>query len=43
MRAIGGLWHLIRGSYGKLALAIACGLLFAGTGLIPPLLIRQII
>ena len=43
MRAIGGLWHLIRGSYGKLGLAIACGLLFAGTGLIPPLLIRQII
>jgi ATP-binding cassette subfamily B protein/subfamily B ATP-binding cassette protein MsbA len=34
---------MLRGSYRKLALAIACGLLFAGTGLIPPLLIRRII
>ncbi len=43
MQTLRGLWQVLRGSYSKLALAIACGLLFAGTGLIPPLLIRRII
>lgn len=43
MQTLRGLWQLLQGSYTKLALAIACGLLFAATGLIPPLLIRRII
>jgi ATP-binding cassette subfamily B protein/subfamily B ATP-binding cassette protein MsbA len=43
MQTLRGLGQMLRGSYRKLALAIACGLLFAGTGLIPPLLIRRII
>lgn len=38
-----GLLQLLRGSRKKMALAVAFGLLFAGTGLIPPLLIRRII
>src|SRR5262245_29943001 len=38
-----GLLHLLRGSRKKMAVAVACGLLFAGTGLIPPLLVRRII
>ncbi len=38
-----GLLRLLRGSRKKMALAVACGLLFASTGLIPPLLIRRII
>src|SRR5216684_1514133 len=38
-----GLLQLLRGSRQKMALAVAFGLLFAGTGLIPPLLIRRII
>ena len=38
-----GLLQLLRGSRKKMVLAVACGLLFAGTGLIPPLLIRRII
>jgi ATP-binding cassette, subfamily B, bacterial len=43
MKFLSGLLHLLRGSRKKMALAVACGLLFAGTGLIPPLLIRRII
>ena len=38
-----GLWQVLRGSRKKMALAVACGLLFAGSGLLPPLLIRRII
>ena len=38
-----GLLQLLRGSRKKMALAVAFGLLFAGTGLIPPLLLRRII
>jgi ABC-type multidrug transport system fused ATPase/permease subunit len=38
-----GLLQLLRGSRKKMVLAVAFGLLFAGTGLIPPLLIRRII
>ncbi len=37
------LLQLLRASQKKMLLAVACGLLFAGTGLVPPLLIRQII
>ena len=43
MDALRGLLHLVRDSRHKMVLAIACGLLFAATGLIPPLLIRRII
>ncbi|MBI3757398.1 MAG: ABC transporter ATP-binding protein [Deltaproteobacteria bacterium] len=38
-----GLWQVLGGSRKKMALAVACGLLFAGAGLLPPLLIRRII
>ncbi len=38
-----GLLQLLHGSRKKMVLAVAFGLLFAGTGLIPPLLIRRII
>ncbi|HEX9872663.1 MAG TPA: ABC transporter ATP-binding protein [Candidatus Tectomicrobia bacterium] len=38
-----GLWQVLHGSRKKMALAVACGLLFAGAGLLPPLLIRRII
>jgi ATP-binding cassette subfamily B protein len=38
-----GLLQLLRGSRKKMVLAVTFGLLFAGTGLIPPLLIRRII
>jgi len=38
-----GLLQLLRESRKKMILAVAFGLLFAGTGLIPPLLIRRII
>ena len=37
------LLQLLRASQKKMLVAVACGLLFAGTGLVPPLLIRQII
>ena len=43
MHSILSLLQLLRGSQKKMVLAVACGLLFAGTGLIPPLLIRRII
>ena len=43
MHSIVSLLQLLRGSQKKMVLAVACGLLFAGTGLIPPLLIRRII
>ena len=43
MHSILSLLRLLRGSQTKMVLAVACGLLFAGTGLIPPLLIRRII
>lgn len=38
-----GLLQLLRGSRKKMVLAVAFGLLFAGTGLVPPLLIRRLI
>lgn len=38
-----GLWQVLRGSRTKMSLAVVCGLLFAGSGLLPPLLIRRII
>ncbi len=38
-----GLLHLLRGSRKKMVLAVTFGLLFAGTGLLPPLLIRRLI
>ena len=37
------LLQLLRASQKKMLVAVACGLLFAGTGLVPPLLIRRII
>ena len=43
MDALRSLLHLVRDSRKKMGLAIACGLLFAVTGLIPPLLIRRLI
>jgi ATP-binding cassette, subfamily B, bacterial len=38
-----GLWQVLCGSRKKMALAVACGLFFAGSALFPPLLIRRII
>ena len=43
MHALRSLLYLVRDSRKKMGLAIACGLLFAATGLIPPLLIRRLI
>jgi ATP-binding cassette subfamily B protein/subfamily B ATP-binding cassette protein MsbA len=43
MNFLVGMLQLLRGSRKKMALAVAFGLLFAGTSLIPPLLIRRII
>ncbi len=43
MHSILSLLQLLRGSQTKMVLAVSCGLFFAGTGLIPPLLIRRII
>ena len=43
MHALRSLLYLVRDSRKKMGQAIACGLLFAATGLIPPLLIRRLI
>ena len=43
MSALLSLLQLLRASQKKMLVAVACGLLFAGTGLVPPLLIRRII
>ena len=43
MHALRSLLHLVRDSRKKMGLAVACGLVFAATGLIPPLLIRRLI
>lgn len=43
MHALRSLLYVVRDSRKKMGLAIACGLLFAATGLIPPLLIRRLI